>query len=70
MQKEALLAARNYEREAKERLRRISLTAAGLDAVGGKKTTAGGAAGSSLGEGWYEENMQSSLQGDGPQTAS
>lgn len=59
MQKEALRVAQNYEREAKERLRRISLTAAGLDAVGGKKVTAGHASGSGLDEAWYDESRQS-----------
>ncbi|KHN97644.1 26S proteasome, regulatory subunit Rpn7 [Metarhizium album ARSEF 1941] len=69
MQKEALRAARKYEREAKERLRRISLAAAGLHAAGGKKTTSGDAISSSLDEAWYEEDIQSSLQGEGLQTA-
>ncbi|KAH0598035.1 hypothetical protein MHUMG1_04407 [Metarhizium humberi] len=63
MQKEALLVARNYEREAKERLRRISLIAAELDVSGGKKAISGGAASSSLDEAWYDENKQSSPQG-------
>lgn len=63
MQKEALQVAQNYEREAKERLRRISLIAAGLDAVGGKKAAAGHAAGSGLDEAWYDESKQSSYQG-------
>jgi COP9 signalosome complex subunit 1 len=65
MQKNALQVAQNYEREAKERLRRISLAAAGLDVVGAKKATAAVAAGSSLDEAWYDENTQSPSQNVG-----
>lgn len=60
MQRDALTVSRNYEREAKERLRRISLVAAGLDIIGPKKHTPGLATGSSLDEAWYEENKGSS----------
>ncbi|TWU73320.1 hypothetical protein ED733_004359 [Metarhizium rileyi] len=68
MQKEVLLVAQNYEREAKERLRRISITAAGLDSVSGKKLTLGGTTNSSLDEAWYDENTHSPSQGAGMET--
>ncbi|KAK2594528.1 hypothetical protein QQS21_007747 [Conoideocrella luteorostrata] len=63
MQKDAIQVANNYEREAKERLRRISLVAAGLDLVGAKKSAAGPAVGSGVDEAWYEENRNTSYQG-------
>lgn len=37
MQKNALQVAHKYEKEAKERLRRLSLMSAGLEVIGSKK---------------------------------
>ena len=63
MQKEALQVAVKYEREARERLRRISIVAAGLDVVGARKDSGGGpAAGSSHDEAWYEDSRISSYR--------
>lgn len=65
MQKEALQVAQSYEREAKERLRRIGLAATGLDVVGGKKATPGLPSGSGLDEAWYDDSRQPPFQGTG-----
>ncbi|PNY23061.1 COP9 signalosome complex subunit 1 [Tolypocladium capitatum] len=56
MQQEALEVARKYEHNAKERLRRISLVAAGLEVVGAKKPGADHVPGLSTDELWYDEN--------------
>ncbi|KND91499.1 COP9 signalosome complex subunit 1 [Tolypocladium ophioglossoides CBS 100239] len=56
MQQEALEVARKYEQDAKERLRRISLVAAGLEVVGAKKQSADHVPGLSTDELWYDEN--------------
>lgn len=50
MQKKALEVARQYEQEAKERLRRMSLMAAGLEVAGHKKQGA-----RVIDEVWYED---------------
>ncbi|KAI1772507.1 26S proteasome subunit RPN7-domain-containing protein [Hypoxylon cercidicola] len=57
MQKKALDAAKNYEKEALERIRRMSLVSAGLEVKGTHKPSA--LAGSSLpgvGDIWYDGN--------------
>lgn len=51
MQKEALEAAHKYEQEAKERLRRMNIIAAGLEVVGGRKPTGS----RQVDETWYED---------------
>lgn len=53
MQKEALDVARKYEEEAKERLRRMNIMAAGLEVTSGKK--AAGLARQNVDEVWYED---------------
>lgn len=53
MQKQALEVATKYEEEAKERLRRISLIAAGLEAAGRAKGP--GLGGRGIDEQWYGE---------------
>lgn len=66
MQLEALGVARQYEQEAKERLRRISLVAASLEIVGVNRKQ-----GTGLGadESWYEDGANlvpaSGAPGDG-----
>ncbi|QPG95676.1 hypothetical protein C2857_001643 [Epichloe festucae Fl1] len=60
MQKNALQVARRYEKEAKERLRHMSLAVAGLDSVNAKRSTSGPTPGSGLDEAWYEENRNTS----------
>lgn len=62
MQNNALQVARRYEKEAKERLRHISLAAAGLDSVKAKRSTSGPTPGSGLDETWYEENRNTSYR--------
>jgi COP9 signalosome complex subunit 1 len=47
MQKSALQVARRYEQEAKERLRRINMTAAGLEVTAPKKPN-------TTDDAWYE----------------
>ncbi|KAG5930125.1 hypothetical protein E4U42_002861 [Claviceps africana] len=51
----ALQVARQYEKEAKERLRRISLAVAGLDSINAPKSTPGALVGPGVDESWYEE---------------
>jgi COP9 signalosome complex subunit 1 len=59
MQKNALEVAQRYEYEAKERLRRISIIAAGLEVPGSKKQTGFGTGGmQAIDEAWYDENRQ------------
>lgn len=65
MQKEALRLAERYEREAKEKLRRMSLISAGLDAIGAKPPGTGAASASHFDEAWYDEdNGMVSSQGE------
>lgn len=66
MQREALEVARKYEQDAKERLRRISLVAAGLEVVGAKKQAADHVTGLSTDELWYDENRSLVQAGGGP----
>ncbi|KAF5678257.1 cop9 signalosome complex subunit 1 [Fusarium heterosporum] len=54
MQKQALEVAREYEREAKERLRRMNIIAAGLEVVG-KRQPHAGHAGRGIDEQWYDD---------------
>ncbi|KAF7542833.1 hypothetical protein G7Z17_g11237 [Cylindrodendrum hubeiense] len=54
MQKNALEVARQYEQEAKERLRRMSLMAAGLEVAGSKKQH-GGQGRAGIDEAWYDD---------------
>ncbi|KAK5997465.1 COP9 signalosome complex subunit 1 [Cladobotryum mycophilum] len=54
MQSNALNIARRYEQEAKERLRRMNIIAAGLEVAGAKKNAASTAGGSTLEEAWFE----------------
>ena len=61
MQKQALDVAQKYEQEAKERLRRMNIIAAGLEVVGNKKPGGGR---QTVDEIWYEEPGNNySLQG-------
>lgn len=53
MQKKALEVARKYEQEAKERLRRMSIIAAGLEVPASRRQMAGEAA--AIDETWYED---------------
>ncbi|KAM4062195.1 26S proteasome subunit RPN7 domain-containing protein [Hirsutella rhossiliensis] len=67
MQIEALDVARKYEREAKERLRRISLVAASLETVGAnRKQTTGHASGLNTDESWYDEGRNLVQAGGAP----
>ncbi|KPM39661.1 COP9 signalosome complex subunit 1 [Neonectria ditissima] len=54
MQKKALEVAAHYEQEAKERLRRMSLVAAGLEVVG-KKQHGGSGPRPGIDEAWYDD---------------
>ncbi|KAG5665674.1 hypothetical protein KAF25_009799 [Fusarium avenaceum] len=54
MQKQALNVAQEYEREAKERLRRMNIIAAGLEVVG-KRQPNPGHAGRGIDEQWYDD---------------
>lgn len=54
VQTNALSVARKYEQEAKERLRRMNIIAAGLE-VSGVKKQPGGAGGHEVEEAWYED---------------
>ncbi|OAQ90655.1 26S proteasome subunit RPN7 [Purpureocillium lilacinum] len=65
MQAEALKAAREYEKEAKERLRRISLVSAGLEVVPAKRSH-DIAPGISHDESWFEESRSLASAGAGP----
>jgi len=65
MQAEALKAAREYEKEAKERLRRISLVSAGLEVVPAKRSH-DIAPGISHDESWFEESRNLASAGAGP----
>ncbi|KAL7789797.1 PCI domain-containing protein [Trichoderma ceciliae] len=57
VQTNALAVARKYEQEAKERLRRMNIIAAGLEVSGGvKKQSTGGVGAPELDEAWYDEN--------------
>ncbi len=53
MQKKALDVAQRYEQEAKERLRRINIVAAGLETVGTKKPNRLDSSG--IDEAWYDD---------------
>ncbi|KAK7402633.1 hypothetical protein QQX98_011613 [Neonectria punicea] len=55
MQKQALAVARHYEQEAKERLRRMSLMAAGLEVAGNKKQHGGQGPRPGIDEAWYDD---------------
>lgn len=66
MQKEALQVARSYEQEAKERLRRINLMAAGLEVVGSRKLPPEQAPTVSLDEAWYDEGGTPTLTSSDP----
>ena len=65
MQREALKVAQNYEKEAKERLRRISLIAAGLDVIGGRKANFNISSAPDTDETWYDEASNGQHQGNG-----
>ncbi|KAF4449847.1 cop9 signalosome complex subunit 1 [Fusarium austroafricanum] len=60
MQKQALEVARQYEQEAKERLRRMSIIAAGLEVVG-KRQPHSGHIGREINEHWYDDANAPSL---------
>jgi len=62
MQCNALRVARHYEKEAKERLRRISLAVAGLDSINAKKSTSGALAGPGVDEAWYDEERDTAYR--------
>ncbi|KAF5023347.1 hypothetical protein F66182_4585 [Fusarium sp. NRRL 66182] len=61
MQKQALEVALQYEQEAKERLRRMNLIAAGLEVVGKRQTHAGH--GRQIDEQWYDDAKVSGQPG-------
>ncbi|KAG6040002.1 hypothetical protein E4U41_001724 [Claviceps citrina] len=63
MQQNALEVARRYEKEAKERLRRISLAVAGLDSVYGMKAATGALLGQGIDEAWQGEKRNTPYQG-------
>jgi COP9 signalosome complex subunit 1 len=54
MQKQALNVAQEYEREAKERLRRMNIIAAGLEVVGKRQPNPGHAS-RGIDEQWYDD---------------
>lgn len=56
VQTNALHVARKYEQEAKERLRRMNIIAAGLEVIGVKKPQSGGVGGAEPDEAWFEQN--------------
>ncbi|GFP58939.1 hypothetical protein ACSS6W_008293 [Trichoderma asperelloides] len=60
VQTNALHVARKYELEAKERLRRMNIIAAGLEVIGVKKPQTGGVGGPEPDEAWFEENRMAS----------
>lgn len=62
MQKNALQVARRYEKEAKERLRRISLVAAGLDSFNAKSSTLGAIPGPGANDAWCDEKGNTSYR--------
>lgn len=63
MQQHALKVAQKYEKEAKERLRRMGIVAAGLE-VSGKKKSMQGFGGQPAADGtWYDESGELSTDG-------
>ncbi|KAJ6441648.1 26S proteasome subunit RPN7 [Purpureocillium lavendulum] len=66
MQREALEAAHTYEKAAKERLRRISLASAGLEATPAKRQQHEGLPGLSTDESWFDESRSLAASGAGP----
>ncbi|KAI4865300.1 26S proteasome subunit RPN7-domain-containing protein [Hypoxylon rubiginosum] len=66
MQKKALDAAKNYEKEALERIRRMSLASAGLEVKGSHKASALGGSGSLPGVGdiWYDNSRTQPASGE------
>ncbi|KAM5371402.1 hypothetical protein ACJZ2D_008001 [Fusarium nematophilum] len=62
MQKQALKVAREYEQEAKERLRRVGIIAAGLEVVGKRQH---GHTGRGLDETWYDDAAKAPAQSSG-----
>lgn len=67
MQANALKIAHKYEQDAKERLRRMNIISAGLDAAGSKKQVPGPTGAASMDEAWYEENKNLAIS-DGIQS--
>lgn len=63
MQQQALQVAQRYEKEAKERLRRMGIVAAGLEVSGNKKNMQGFGAQSTADDGWYDESGDLSTDG-------
>jgi COP9 signalosome complex subunit 1 len=61
MQKQALDVSRQYEQEAKDKLRRMNIIAAGLEVVG-KRQPHSGAAGRGIDEQWYDDARVSGQQ--------
>ncbi|KAK6719807.1 hypothetical protein SNK05_002932 [Fusarium graminearum] len=61
MQKQALDVSRQYEQEAKDRLRRMNIIAAGLEIVG-KRQQHSGQAGRGIDEQWYDDARTSGQQ--------
>ena len=62
MQKQAIDVARQYEQEAKERLSRMSIIAAGLEVVG-KRQPQANHLGRGIDEQWYDDAKASGQQG-------
>ncbi|KAG6014240.1 hypothetical protein E4U43_006773 [Claviceps pusilla] len=62
MQRNALRVAHHYEKEAKERLRRMSLAVAGLDLINAKKSTPGDFTRPGVDEAWYDDDRDTSLR--------
>ena len=56
MQQQALRVAQRYEKDAKERLRRMGIVAAGLEVSGNKKSLPGMGAHSVAEDTWYEDS--------------
>jgi COP9 signalosome complex subunit 1 len=63
MQKQALEVSREYEQEAKDRLRRMNIIAAGLEVVG-KRQPHSGPAGRGIDEQWFDDARASGQQGN------
>ncbi|KAM0355457.1 hypothetical protein ACHAP4_007436 [Fusarium culmorum] len=61
MQKQALDVSRQYEQEAKDKLRRMNIIAAGLEVVG-KRQQHSGQAGRGIDEQWYDDARTSGQQ--------
>jgi COP9 signalosome complex subunit 1 len=61
MQKQALDVSRQYEQEAKDRLRRMNIIAAGLEVVG-KRQQHAGPVGRGIDEQWYDDARASVQQ--------